>query len=350
MANLSVRKLDNTAYEQLRIRAAKHGVSMEEEARQIIYQVVLGSVSPSQVFRKYFGSEQGIDLTHLPRGEPHEPMEFDMTNTTLPIGVFDSGMGGLTVLRALKNQLPQESFIYFGDTARLPYGTKSPETVKQYAIQMTKILMERRIKALVIACNTATTAALPHLEAMFPDIPVIGVVRPGAKAVIEVTSNQRIMIFATETTIASQVYQQFILEQLPEALIESRSCSLLVALAEEGMTVNAIATEVFRHYLSEFSDQDTLLLGCTHFPVFKPLLQRLLPQHVTIVDSAEATAKALHATLVETKLLNKQSASAGLCHYLVTDSAARFETVGSLFLGESIPEAAIEVVDGVTRR
>lgn len=273
-----------------------------------------------------------------------------MTNTTLPIGVFDSGMGGLTVLRALKNQLPQESFIYLGDTARLPYGTKSPETVKQYAVQMTKILMERHIKALVIACNTATTAALPHLQEMFPTIPVIGVVCPGAEATIAATTNQRIMIFATETTIASQVYQKYILEKLPQALIESRPCSLLVALAEEGMTDNAIATEALNHYLSEFSDQDTLLLGCTHFPVFKPLLQRLLPQHVTVVDSAEATAKTLHAILVKTKLLNKRTAACGLLHYLVTDSAARFETIGPLFLGESIPEAAIEVVDGVTHR
>ena len=273
-----------------------------------------------------------------------------MSSTTLPIGVFDSGMGGLTVLRALKNQLPQESFIYLGDTARLPYGTKSPETVKQYAVQMAKILMERHIKALVIACNTATTAALPHLEVMFPEIPVIGVVRPGAKAVIAATKTERIMIFATETAIASQVYQQLILEQLPKALIQSRPCSLLVALAEEGMTDNSIATEALRHYLSEFSDQDTLLLGCTHFPVFKPLLQRLLPQHVTIVDSAEATAKALHATLVETNLLNKHKKACGVAHYLVTDSAVRFQTVGPLFLGESIPETAIEVVDGVTRK
>ncbi len=269
---------------------------------------------------------------------------------TWPIGVFDSGMGGLTVLRALKHHLPQESFIYLGDTARLPYGTKSTETVKQYAVQMTKILMERQIKALVIACNTATTAALPHLQALFPDVPVVGVVRPGAQAVIAATSNQRIMIFATETTIASQVYQQFILEKLPQALIQSRPCSLLVALAEEGMTDNAIATEALRHYLSEFSDQDTLLLGCTHFPVFRPLLQRLLPAHVTIVDSAEATARALHAILVERKLLHKPTSLGGVFHYLVTDSAARFEMVGPLFLGESIPEAVIEVVDGVTRR
>lgn len=273
-----------------------------------------------------------------------------MSKTALPIGVFDSGMGGLTVLRALKNHLPHESFIYLGDTARLPYGTKSPETVKQYAVQMTKILIERQIKALVIACNTATTAALPHLQVLFPTIPVIGVVRPGAEAVIAATRNQRIMIFATETTIASQVYQQFILEKLPQALIQSRPCSLLVALAEEGMSDNSIATEALHHYLSEFSDQDTLLLGCTHFPVFKPLLQRLLPQHVTVVDSAEATAKALHANLVETKLLHRSTSTGGLLHYLVTDSAARFEMVGPLFLGESIPEAAIEVVDGVAHR
>ena len=272
-----------------------------------------------------------------------------MNTTTWPIGVFDSGMGGLTVLKALKMQLPQESFIYLGDTARLPYGTKSTETVKQYASQMTQILIKRQIKALVIACNTATTAALPHLQRMFPTIPIIGVAYPGAKAVIAATTNQRIMILATETTIASQVYQQFILEQLPQAFIQSRSCSLLVALAEEGMSDNVIAKEALQYYLSEFSDQDTLLLGCTHFPVFKPLLQRLLPQYVTIVDSAEATAKALYALLVEKKLKMKSSSTNGKIHYLVTDSATRFETVGPLFLGESIPEAAIEVVDGITQ-
>ena len=131
-----------------------------------------------------------------------------MNKSQLAIGVFDSGMGGLTVLCALKKALPQESFIYLGDTARLPYGTKSPETVKQYAVQMARLLVERRIKALVIACNTATTAALPHLQALLPDIPVLGVVEPGAAAAVLATKNQRIAVLATETTIAANTYQR----------------------------------------------------------------------------------------------------------------------------------------------
>ena len=271
-----------------------------------------------------------------------------MNNSTLPIGVFDSGMGGLTVLRALKQRLPRESFLYLGDTARLPYGTKSPETVKQYAMQMARILVERQIKALVIACNTATAAALPHLQEIMPDIPVIGVAGPGAQAVIAATANQRIMVFATETTIASQVYQRSILQTLPNAKIQTRACSLLVALAEEGMMNNAIATATLQHYLSGFTQEDTLLLGCTHFPVFKPLLQNLLPPHVTVVDSAEATAMALESLLIDAALMNTgASADAACTRYLVTDSVSRFEAVGPLFLGEAIPVENIEVVDGV---
>ena len=270
-----------------------------------------------------------------------------MNKQLLPIGVFDSGMGGLTVLRALKNALPHESFIYLGDTARLPYGTKSPETVKQYALQMARILVERQIKALVIACNTATTAALPHLQAMLPDIAVIGVVGPGAEAVIAATSNQRIMVFATETTIASQVYQQFILEKLPDAMIHTQACSLLVALAEEGMQDNCIALETLKHYLASFHDQDTLLLGCTHFPVFKPMLKQLLPTHVNIVDSADATARTLKKLLIDSDLLNSETTCLGSTHYLVTDSASRFHKVSPIFLGESIHVDAIEMVDGL---
>ena len=268
-----------------------------------------------------------------------------MNNSTLPIGVFDSGMGGLTVLRALKNKLPQESFIYLGDNARLPYGTKSPETVRQYAIQMSRILVERQIKALVIACNTATTAALPHLQVMLPNIPVIGVAGPGAEAVIAATTNQRVMVLATETTIASQVYQQYILKKLPQALIHLRSCSLLVALAEEGMTENSIAEETLRHYLTDFTDQDTLLLGCTHFPVFKPLLQTLLPAHVAVVDSADATALALQNLLVEHRLAQDKKNTSGSIHYLVTDSIARFQKVGEIFLNDTLSLADIEWVD-----
>ncbi|MBA2709445.1 MAG: glutamate racemase [Tatlockia sp.] len=266
-----------------------------------------------------------------------------MNKNNLPIGVFDSGMGGLTVLRALKTTLPNESFIYLGDTARLPYGTKSPDTIQLYAIQMTRLLVERQIKALVIACNTATTAALPHLQAMLPDIPVIGVVIPGASAVIKATKNQRVIVLATETTIASNAYQQLISESLPQAQISARACSVLVALAEEGMIANAVTIEALKHYLSDFRDEDTLLLGCTHFPVFKSLLVTLLPKEVAIVDSAEATAKTLHEVLTEANLLTTKNESK--INYLVTDSIRRFQAVGEIFLGQPLHTEEIELVD-----
>lgn len=270
-------------------------------------------------------------------------------NNNLAIGVFDSGMGGLTVLRALKRELPRESFIYLGDTARLPYGTKSPDTVQQYASQMARILVERQIKALVVACNTATTAALPHLQALLPDIPVLGVVMPGAAAVVAATKNQRIVVLATETTIASNAYQRLISEQLPGAFISVRACSVLVALAEEGMIANSVATEALRHYLSDFQNEDTLLLGCTHFPVFKPLLASLLPNTVTIVDSAEATAMALKQVLEEKGLYNQPDAVTTFTSYLVTDSIPRFQKVGELFLGEALASEHIELVDAMPR-
>lgn len=268
-----------------------------------------------------------------------------MNVNQLAIGVFDSGMGGLTVLRALRSVLPNESFIYLGDTARLPYGTKSPDTVKQYAMQMAKILVERRIKALVIACNTATTAALHHLQIMLPDIPVIGVVAPGAAAAVAATQNHKIAVLATETTISSKAYQQLIIKQLPKAVISTRACSVLVALAEEGMVNNTVAQEALKYYLDSFNNEDVVLLGCTHFPVFKSLLTRLLPDGVTIVDSAQATAKSLQSILEQYHLVNPDPAQHSTVHYLVTDSIKRFQSVGQLFLGEQLLESHIELVD-----
>ena len=267
-----------------------------------------------------------------------------MNTSALAIGVFDSGMGGLTVLRALRSALPQESFVYLGDTARLPYGTKSPHTVQQYAIQMARLLVDRQIKALVIACNTATTAALPCLQALLPDIPVLGVLSPGAAAAVAATRNQRIAVLATETTIAANAYQQLICEQLPAVAIHARACSVLVALAEEGMVDNAMAREALLHYLSGVADEDTILLGCTHFPVFKPLLKTLLPAGVQVVDSADATAFALKNVLVQAQLLTP-STSMGQARYLVTDSVKRFQLVGQIFLGDELVVGDIELVD-----
>ncbi len=260
------------------------------------------------------------------------------------IGVFDSGMGGLTVLRALRAALPQESFIYLGDTARLPYGTKSPETVRQYAMQMARLLVERHIKALVIACNTASTAALSHMQKALSDIPVIGVIAPGAEAAVAATKNQQIMVLATETTVASKAYQKEVQARLPESVVRSFPGSLLVALAEEGMVDNAIARAVLSHYLSARSNEDTILLGCTHFPVFKPLLRTLLSDDVVVVDSADATADKLKQVLMCDRILNTKTSQGGV-HYLVTDLVKRFETIGEIFLGEPLNRACVELVD-----
>lgn len=262
----------------------------------------------------------------------------------LPIGVFDSGMGGLTVLNALRQALPQESFIYLGDTARLPYGTKSPETVKQYAEQMASILVEQRIKALVIACNTATTAALTHLQQRLHYMPVIGVVEPGAKAAIAACHKGRISLLATETTVASQAYQTIISQHLPNTTIKAIPCGLLVALAEEGLTDHAITREVLRYYITDIADDETILLGCTHFPVFTKAIMEMLPPTINIVDSAQATADVVKQNLKEQELLQTESEN-GHIQYLVTDSIDRFKRVGAIFLQHSLDDKPVTLID-----
>ena len=268
-----------------------------------------------------------------------------MHKSQLAIGVFDSGMGGLTVLRALQAALPDESFIYLGDTARLPYGTKSADTVRQYAMQMAAVLMKQRIKALVIACNTASTAALSYLQHSLTDLPVLGVVEPGALAAVASTRNQHVLVLATETTVAAKAYQSLIQAQLPRARILAHACSVLVALAEEGLVDNEVARAALCHYLAGMSTEDTVLLGCTHFPVFKPLLTRLLPAHTVVVDSAEATAQALQQVLLSANLQAPAQTAKHATRYLVTDSVARFQRVGELFLGQPLLSSAIELID-----
>jgi len=170
-------------------------------------------------------------------------------------------------------------------------------------------------------------------------------VSPGALAAVSATKNHRIAVLATETTIASAAYQRLIMDKLPNAAIHTRACSLLVALAEEGMMENSIVKETLLHYLEGIQDEDTILLGCTHFPVFKPALRHLLPSHITIVDSAEATAEALKSTLISHQLLNQSSGQKADTRYLVTDSVDRFKRVGELFLGEPLTLATVELVD-----
>lgn len=257
------------------------------------------------------------------------------------IGVFDSGMGGLTVLRALKQLMPDESFIYLGDTARLPYGTKSPETVIKYATQNAKLLLDRDIKLLVVACNTASTTALGYLQKQFPQIPIIGVLEPSVRMAVEVSQNHHIAILATETTIQSGQYQALIRQLKPEAKVFAQSCGLFVALAEEGFTDGEIALLTVKKYLEPIISHphlhDCVILGCTHFPaLIKPISKVLGPQ-INIIDSAHATAKAVQSILEHEQLLSDEGTHRHTT-FLVTDSPERFIRVGKTFYGEAIPD------------
>ncbi|WP_157870967.1 glutamate racemase [Candidatus Coxiella mudrowiae] len=272
-----------------------------------------------------------------------------MTRNQLPIGVFDSGMGGLTVLRELVNHLPYESFIYLGDTARLPYGTKSRETVTRYAAQMASLLVAQGIKLLVVACNTASTATLPFLKMQFPDIPIIGVVEPGARAAISATKNNRVALLATETTIQSGIYQKTILTLNPEIKISSQTCGLFVALAEEGCINNEIARLVAKQYLEPIINNhqqcDSVILGCTHFPVFIESLTAILGSEINIINSATATAMAVKSI---TQRMNLEStAQSPQLTFLVTDSPERFSRIGEIFFGQPIEASIVHLIDGM---
>lgn len=253
-------------------------------------------------------------------------------------------MGGLTVLSSLKEALPNESFLYLGDTARLPYGTKSRLTVVHYARQMAAILHERGVKMLVIACNTATTAALSDLQSLFSDIPVVGVIEPGARACISQSKKQDVLVLATETTVSSNAYPSQIHQSLPNARITSKACGLFVALAEEGLIDGALANEAMRYYLDDvFDSQDCILLGCTHFPVLKHAIRKKVGDDIAIVDSGVETAKVVKSLLTEKALLTQDTKST--TRYLVTDSPERFSRIGEIFLKQAIALDSIELVD-----
>ncbi len=270
--------------------------------------------------------------------------------THLPIGIFDSGVGGLTVLKAIHETLPSEDLLYLGDTARLPYGTKSRDTVTCYALQAAAKLVERGIKMLVIACNTATAAALPALIEAFAPLPVIGVIEPGARAAVTTTKNKHIAVIATEGTINGMAYHQAISTLCAEAKITAQACTLFVPLAEEGWMQGDIVEAVARQYLQHIFLQppveerpDTLLLGCTHFPPLRHALAKVVGQGVTLVDSAATTAEAVRLALKECNCL--QYDNNGQCHFMTTDDAGRFARVGSLFLEQKLQKSHIEHMD-----
>lgn len=256
-----------------------------------------------------------------------------------PIGVFDSGIGGLTVLRALRRRLPFESTVYLGDTARVPYGPKSPDTVRRYAAEAADFLLGEGIKLLVVACNTATARALPHLSASLP-LPVIGVVEPGAREAARRSASGRIGVIGTQGTIASGAYEEAILAARPEATVEGLPCPLFVSLVEEGWTDGEVARLTAERYLEPLLERgiDTLVLGCTHYPLLRPLLQEVTGPSVTLVDSAEATAEVVEEELRGRGLAAAPAGARGSARYFVTDDADRFRALAARWLDEE-PES-----------
>ncbi len=265
-----------------------------------------------------------------------------------PIGVFDSGIGGLTVLKAIAELLPYEETIYLGDTARVPYGSKSAETVLKYSIEVSEFLLKFNIKLLVVACNTASAYALKSLKERL-EVPVIGVVEPGARAAVNATKNGRIGVIGTEGTIKSSSYVEAIKGLKPDAEVFTKACNLFVPIAEEGLYESSVAELVTRLYLEELKDSgiDTLVLGCTHYPLLKGTIARFMGEGIRLIDSAESTAAEVKELLKMTGLLGKGTESAGTRRrFFVTDSPDRFVKVGGLFFGERLERAELVDVEG----
>lgn len=251
-----------------------------------------------------------------------------MLTKDAPIGVFDSGVGGLTVVREIMRQIPNEKIIYFGDTARVPYGSKSKDTVTRFSRQIVRFLQTHNVKTIVIACNTASAYALEDLEREI-DIPVIGVVKPGAKVASEVTRNGKIGVIATEATIGSKIYSQYITEINKDVTIFGKACPLFVPLVEEGLWQDPVTDEIARRYLAELIDIDidTLILGCTHYPLIRSTVAKIMGEDVTLVNPAYETARELKELLKEKGLLNEKQPALGENQYrfFVSDDAEKFK-------------------------
>ena len=260
----------------------------------------------------------------------------------LPIGIFDSGVGGLTVYSALHERLPNERFVYLGDTARVPYGTKSLATVERYAVENAKFLEAHGIKLLVVACNTASALALPAVRRSV-SVEVVGVIEPGARAAVAIAKNNRIGVIATEATVQSHAYRNAISVLDAESKIIERACPLFVSLAEEGWSESDVAREVARQYLKDFSSEpvSALVLGCTHYPILRKVITEVVGEDVKLIDSGEATAAEVKTFLKRAGLSHSDTSALyeerRLCddldHFYVTDAASRFAKVAERFLG-----------------
>lgn len=265
----------------------------------------------------------------------------------LSIGVFDSGMGGLTILNQLHEQLPNESFIYLGDTARLPYGTKSPDTVLRYAIQMTEQLVKRGVKMVVVACNTASAIALAALQQHFVDVPIIGVIESGADALIAQTQTKQVAVLATASTVASAAYTTALTERAADIQVISYACGLFVGLAEEGWTHNAVTDVVVNQYLlplyREMPECDCVLLACTHFPVLKAAIERSLGPDISVINPANTVAEKVLSCLNDLKLTSSNHLPT--IKFLVTDLPERFIDVGKVFFQKAIARDQVTLID-----
>ena len=250
-----------------------------------------------------------------------------------PIGVFDSGIGGLTVAREIMHQLPAESIVYFGDTARVPYGPKSPDTVRRYSREIAGFLRGEGVKAIVVACNTATAHALPALRAELP-IPVVGVVEPGARAAAAATRSRRVGVIGTVGTIASGAYERAIRALLPDAVVVGQPCPLFVPFVEEGWLAHEATRLVAHEYLDPLHDAhvDTLVLGCTHYPLLKPLIGEVVGREVRLIDSAEETAAEIGRVLAERGLRAREDATPRH-RFVASDGPDHFSRVAQRFLG-----------------
>jgi glutamate racemase len=259
-----------------------------------------------------------------------------------PLGVFDSGIGGLTVARAVFERLPHESVIYFGDTARVPYGPKSPDTVRRYSGEILAYLLGRGVKALVVACNTISAQALDHLAERSP-VPLVGVIEPGAHAAVQATRTGKIGVIGTAGTIASGAYERAIKRLRPDAAVYVQACPLFVPLVEEGWFDHAATELIAREYLAPIQQAgaDVLVLGCTHYPLLKPLLARVLGSTVALVDSAEETAKVVAREIAARDLAAPPDAHP-THRFVVSDDEPHFRKVGARFLGEKLKH--VEVV------
>ncbi len=263
-----------------------------------------------------------------------------------PIGVFDSGMGGLTVMRALMARLPGESFVYLGDTARLPYGTKSADTVRRYAVQASTALVARGVKLIVIACNTASVSLPQVAEALAP-LPVVGVIVPGARAALAAAPEGPIAVIATEGTVRGGAYIGAIRAQGSDVPIVQQACPLFVPMAEEGLVEGPIVDAVVRRYLGPLlatvPKPKALLLGCTHYPVLKAAIAEVAGGDIALVDSAATTADAV-AALIAAQGLTSAGGTPSL-KFLATDAPDRFARVGEIFLGRPIDPGLVELID-----